>query len=360
MLQNIWEKLLFDQSKWLILLTPFSFLWDLIYRIRRFLYDGYIFKRVTSYTPVISVGNIVLGGSGKTPLTLYIAKYIEQKLQKPLISMQGYRGRYAKSSGFLDKENYLTASSHDFGDEALIYARRLQNPLIVVGKNRLKNLYYYFKKAQPDVIIMDDGYQYLNLNKDLDIVLFDALRPVEDYKIFPRGYLRENLKSLIDADIVGISRIDMVTPEKLKELEGLIGREIIEKKLIIYFKYIIKKILNLNKREEASVEQLKTKKVIVFSGVASPRSFYHLLEEQGIEIFSSYTFKDHHFYTQGEVETICTIAEREDAFILTTEKDIVKLVNITKSPRIFCVEIEIEILKGKIKFHEKIDKILYN
>lgn len=358
MLQNIWQKLLKKQSKLLLLFLPLSILGDLLYRLRRFFYNYGPFKRISFAVPIISIGNLGLGGSGKTPMTLYLANAINQRNKKIAILMRGHKGKFEHSAGVLKTGTRLGHDPIDFGDEAIIYARNLKNASIIVGKKRANNLDYYFSKERPDAVLLDDGFQHLKIFSDLDIVLFDATWPLSYYKSAPVGYFREGLSALKYADYIAIGRVDLVTREKLEQIECLLKKYIRDDVQIGYFKYQFKRILDCNFKNEQELSGLRDQKVVTVTGLASPDSFNQMISALDAKIIQSYSFSDHHYYTESELNKIISYADENNAIILTTEKDVVKIRKVVNNNKIFFLEIELQFVKEEESLKLLVDNLV--
>lgn len=341
-----------------LFLTPFSWLWTFIYRVRRFCYKYGAFEQKKYLVPIVSVGNLTFGGTGKTPFTVWISNYLGSKNKKIVVLTRGYRGKLEKSHGIIRSGRRMGVNPVEFGDEALLLSRRLKNASIVVGRNRAANLEYYFDSEKPDVVVLDDGYQHLKLQRNLNIVLFDATMPMERYKVAPKGYMREGFQSLKDAQIAVIGRVDQVTAEKVSELEKIIRHHGPKELPIIHFSYGPTSIYDFQYRPKLTPEELKGAKAIAVSGIASPESFYQLLSNLGVEIKAQLTYPDHYHYRQSDIDHILKTAREQEAMVITTEKDMVKLRRLTNDQIFHYLEIDIKITKGEIALKQKLEKIL--
>ena len=201
---------------------PLSRLWELIYQIRRFCYHYGLMGRSQFQVPIISIGNLTFGGTGKTPMTMWVSKYFLKRKQGTLILMRGYRGKLENQSGLLKGGTRLGFDPVEYGDEALFWRDIFPVLMLLLGKDEAKTWRFYFQKISPDVVILDDGHQHLELDRDKNIVLFDALMPIDQYRTAPLGYLREGMSALSDADIIVIGRADLVSRDKLSELEDFL------------------------------------------------------------------------------------------------------------------------------------------
>lgn len=328
------------------LISPLAFLWEGFYRVRRFFYTyGYLGQNVFQ-VPIISIGNLTFGGTGKTPFTLWLSEFYARHDLKIMILMRGYRGKLEKSSGILRGGRKLGYNPFDYGDEPLLLARRLESASIVVGRNRSENLRYYFQQEKPDVVLLDDGHQHLKLYRDLNIVLFDALMPLDRYKVAPLGYMREGFTALKAADLVVIGRADQATRENIDELKQLVKNYAPPGTVFAEIGYRPSGIYNARSAKKQSTQSLQGQKVICLAAIASPVSFYALVESLGADIIERHTFPDHHYFSAEEVQEIVATAKERDAMVLTTEKDMVKLRRVSDDDSIHYLEINVVFLDG--------------
>ncbi len=342
----------------MVLLTPLSFLWDGIYRLRRFLYN-YNFIKVESFqVPIISVGNLTFGGTGKTPFTIWLSEYINSKNKKVMILSRGYKGNLENSSGILRSGKKLGFNPFEYGDEALLLVRRLKNAVVVVGKKRRENLEFYFDKETPDVVVLDDGHQHLKLKRDLNIVLFDALMPLDRYKVAPRGYMREGFSALKDADLVVIGRANQAEREKVLALQDIIKSYTPPHINFALMDYTPSGFFNSSYEQILSLEEIQGKKVYCLAGIASPESFFNLVESLGADVIDNIVYPDHHFFKVEEINQILEQAIAHDAYVITTEKDIVKIRRIIDDPRLLYLEISVDFVAGQEETLKTIDKVI--
>ncbi|RPJ77147.1 MAG: tetraacyldisaccharide 4'-kinase [Alphaproteobacteria bacterium] len=254
----------------------------------------------------------------------------------------------------------LNPDPTDYGDEALLYARRLEDATIVVGKKRSENLSFYFPKVEPDVVLLDDGHQHIKIKRKLNIVLFDALMPLSRYKVAPVGYMREGFQALKDADLVVIGRADLAKQEKIKALKELLKPHL---PLGIKFAEIGFRpngFYNSSYDLVYTLDQIRNRKVICMAGIANPQSFFKLLEGLGAEILVTESFPDHHFFKLDEINALLSYAKNEDALIVTTEKDIVRIKKIINDESIVFLEVDIYFLSGENETKEIVDSCFKN
>ena len=337
-----------------LLLVPISFLWEWVYIIRRFAYKFGIFKQFNFKVPIISIGNITFGGTGKTPFTLWMADHFDQLGKETSILMRGYKGKLEHGRGIIRKTGSLGTTPGEYGDEALMLGRRLRNTSVIVGKARGENLLYYFDQELPDVVLLDDGHQHLKVNRRLNFVLFDATMSLSKYKVAPSGYLREGLTALKDADIIVIGRSDQVSKDKVSGLKRLVKPYIGVKTQFCEIGYRPTGFFDYNFQKVYGPSELNERSVICLAGIASPDSFFQMVENLGVVVTQTICFPDHHDFKIHEMMEIVKKAELEDALIITTEKDMVKIRKIMNVDRILYLEIMVQFFTGEEMVKDKI------
>jgi tetraacyldisaccharide 4'-kinase len=273
-----------------------------------------------------------------------------------MILMRGYKGKLENSSGIVERGKRLGVNPADFGDEALLLSRRSKSASVVVGKNRSDNLNFYFEKEKPDIVVLDDGHQHLKLSRCLDIVLFDALMPLSRYKVAPLGYMREGLSALKDADVVVIGRADQVERSTLSELKKFLQPHMSVKSLLCEVRYVPTGLYDSRYQVRFYKDQIQGLKVYCVAGIASPHSFFHLVDSLGAEVMGTEAFPDHHYFETDEMERILERAARLDAVVVTTEKDIVKMRRVVDDEKLLYLEIQVDFLKGEQEFKEIVSK----
>lgn len=331
-------------------------MWETVYRIRRFCYKFGLFSQSRFRLPIISVGNLTFGGTGKTPFTLWLTDYLHSLDARTMILMRGYKGKLEHSSGIVESGRRLGINPADFGDEALLLSRRVKSASVVVGKKRSDNLNFYFEKEKPDVVVLDDGHQHLQLSRSLDIVLFDALMPLSRYKVAPLGYMREGMSALKDAEVVVIGRADQVEHSRLAELKKFLRPHMAAHALLCEICYVPTGLYDSRYRMRFNKEQIPGRKVYCVAGIASPSSFFRLVESLGADVVGRETFPDHHYFESTEMEQILERASRLNAVVVTTEKDIVKMRRVVDDQKLLYLEIQVEFLKGEQEFREIVSK----
>ncbi len=292
------------------LLLVFSLFSKLISRIKNIFYNQGVFKARRAPLPVISVGNISLGGTEKTPMAMELLGRILGQGRRPALVSRGYRGRWEKHGGVLSEGRGLLAGWEEGGDEPFLIARSYPGAGVYVGKNRLASC----RKAAAagfDIAVLDDGFQHRRLARDLDIVLYS---PAE------KTALREPRSALGRADILLIK-----SGGKRNQVSA--GREGSPTKTTFPYSVVSRGLSDLWTEEDVPPDRLVKKSLLAFCGIARPARFLEELQKLGYEIASFLPFPDHHSYPRGSLEKVVKAARRTGAeALITTEKDGLKIV----------------------------------
>ncbi len=266
---------------------------------------------------VISVGNITLGGTGKTALVALISRYLKQQGHKVAILSRGYKRKITNYQ--LPITNYET-----MGDEPYMLKMNLGDVPVVVDTDRIRAAKLAIRDYGADTVILDDGLQQWRIKKDLDIVTIDATRPFGNRKLIPRGILREPLSSLKRADVFILTKTNL-NPDN-QDIKDFLS-SINPQSLIVESTHSPLGFYRLGKRDEfLRLEALAGETVTLISGIADPDSFENLIVSLGINIGLFFRFPDHHNYTKEELDRIIKNSKDKNIdTIITTEKDAVRL-----------------------------------
>jgi tetraacyldisaccharide 4'-kinase len=314
-----------------LLWAPFK-LYELAVRLRVAAYETAYLKPKRLDATVISVGNLTLGGTGKTPLVQYIARYLKSEDHRVAILTRGYA---RKSSGMRvlndpAKRGEVDSSSSylEFGDEPLMLARLLPDVPIVVNKDRYEAGRRAEQSFGSDVLVLDDGYQHLSLARDLNILLIDATDTFGGFEMPPFGRLREPLYGLKRADAVIVTRADRAFDEA--QTQAIIRHYCGDGVPVMYFYSGITALRHLATNEVYEITNFAGWNVAVACGIGNPQAFSDDVLQVGISIVSEKFFRDHHAFTQADLDEITRAAKEAGAdAILTTEKDAVRLEGLT-------------------------------
>ena len=303
-----------------ILLKILSLIYGSVIFIRNKLYDLNILKsKKAEGVEVICIGNIVAGGTGKTPAVQYFVKKYLNEGKKVGILSRGYKGKRKEDLLLVRNDKEILATSVESGDEAYLHALNLKVP-VVVSKDRYKGAIYLRDVCKVDIIIMDDGFQHRKLTKDKNIILIDATNPFGGNDYLPKGRLRESLESLKRADELIITKSNYVNNETLEKIKQRLSKY--EKKISIAT-FSEENFYNMN-GEEKELSIVKDKKILIFSSIANPKIFYETVKRLEPSEIEEIKFEDHHLYKSEEIKNISEKGKDYD-YIVTTEKDIVKI-----------------------------------
>lgn len=291
--------------------------YELVVKIRLFLYKHNILKKYKVNALTISVGNLTTGGVGKTPITAALSKYYKQKGYKIAILSRGYGSKLnIKNVNVLSDGEKIYFDAGIGGDEPYWLAKNCPGVAVLCCASRVKSAKYAVEKLNCDVLIIDDGYQHLQLDRDINLLLIDSIKVFGNKKSLPQGPLRESLKEIERADKIVI--VDKANSNILSFMKDEMQK--LTQKEIIICKMLPDKIYNIKTEEEINED----KKVLAFSAIAQTSQFYNLLTN--FDVVKTIDFPDHHKYTQKDVDNLLNEAKNVGAEILiTTEKDAVKL-----------------------------------
>ncbi len=345
----------------------------IIVKGRRWLYEARIIRDHPLGVQVITVGNLTVGGTGKTPVVEKFARVLTDHGRKVAILSRGYRSNppplaQRVKNIFGRKENTpprvvsdaksLLLNSEDAGDEPFMLASNLKDVVVLVDKDRVKAGRYAIEQYGCDTLLLDDGFQYWKLaGRRQDIVLIDAQQPFGNEHLLPRGTLREPVPHLARANTIFITKSD-------GDCNGLRARMrkhnakagIIE---CVHWPLYFEDVFNPEQRE--NIGWLKGRKVATLSGIAQPESFEQSLVEQGAELVYAKRFADHHRFNQQEILNAINRAKKRRAeVIITTPNDAVRFPKIDRRDLpIYFIRVEIKILAGAKDFEDCVRKICF-
>lgn len=329
---------------------------------RRIAYKFGIFRSFKLPLRVISVGNITMGGTGKTPMVITLADFFREKGKKVAISTRGYGGEYVKSPIALNLDTVSDNEGGYFGDEIYLFKSYLKNVPVFVGKDRVRIIKEALGEVKPHILILDDGFQHFRLKRDLDIVLVNSLNPFGNYSLIPSGSLREPLSSLKRADIFVITKSNLVS--EVTSLKDFL-RKINPSSLIACSAHLFKGLYEFGNEKEIDISTLRDKNIGAICAIGDPDSFEKLLKKEGFKIKISLRFLDHHIFDIGEIKDSIgrCLAQRIDT-IITTEKDIFRLRDFLDvfsgaGIRLVFVKMELALTENKEAFFERVS-VLFN
>ena len=346
-----------------------------IVQFRHWLYDKGIIRRHPLGCLVVSIGNLTCGGTGKTPVVEVFARNLSKKGRKVAILSRGYKSRdrsfweKIKAQGNSKKNEVpprivsdginLLLNSDMAGDEPYMLASNLKDVLVFVDKDRVKSGRYAISEYEVDTLILDDGFQYLDLKPHINIVLVDSTLPFDNHHTLPRGLLREPIKNIRRANYVFLTKSN--GGNHLRHLKRFIEHHNRHAEIIEcchkpqYLENVFKK------DERLPLNTLKGKKIATVCGIASPGGFEDFLSDWGAEIVYKERFADHHTYTLQEMIDFVNNTKAAGAvWILTTEKDAVRMPRMSRRDvPFYFLRIEIDILSGIESFDQCISRICF-
>jgi tetraacyldisaccharide 4'-kinase len=322
-----------------------------VVRSRSLFYSLGLLKTKTLLCPVISVGNITVGGTGKTPLVIALAKGLMGRGIPVAILSRGYKGKKTSQPVVSDGKTILL-SPEESGDEPFLMAQACKGIPVLVGKNRFITGRIALQRFGVKGLLLDDGYQHLPIHRDINILLIDSHIGFGDHHLLPRGILREPLSHLRRANLFLLTKVE--DPEISQPLEKKI-HEIHPSSQVFHSHYEPVSLID-PKEEQEELHSLKGKKILALSGIANPNTFSSLLRKCGMEIVREAIFPDHHLYATKDLSFIKEKSKGVDC-IVTTEKDMVKLkkLNIDHLP-LRALRIEVKIWEEK-EFYQKVLEI---
>jgi tetraacyldisaccharide 4'-kinase len=355
------------------ILRGLSWIFTVIVQIRLWLYKHRIIRPNTLGCQVISVGNLTVGGTGKTPVVEVFARNLQQQGRKVAILSRGYKskeipfhqkiiqriatGKIEAPPRVVSDGKRLLLDSWTAGDEPYMLASNLPDVSVVVDKDRVKAGKYAIKEMGCDTLILDDGFQYLKLGHRLDIALVDRTNPFGGGHLLPRGLLREPMRNIKRAGFIFITKCGNGGEPELKEQL----RRLNPHAEISECRHAAKYLKDVFGDMTYDLDALSGMKIAAVSGIAVPESFENALRNFGAEIVYTRRFADHHRFTQQEViNTINRSIQRGAEAILTTEKDAVRFPFVDRRdiPILF-MRVEIEMLSGEEEFMDWISRICF-
>jgi len=317
--QLYYRKLIAGQVKgWIaaflrLLLSLAAYLYLALITLRNFLYDAGILKVHRVNAAVISIGNVTAGGTGKTPLVIWLCNLLGEKGVPCAILTRGYK---AAQNSQLKTQSYI--------DEPAVIAESCPNATVIINPNRVAGAREAIENFNAKVLIMDDGFQHRRLARDLDIVAIDAACPFGYERLLPAGLLREPPTALKRAHAVVLTRCDQVADADLTKLEHQLNA--INPNMTIAASVHSPVCVKTAEGTQIKPEQLKGKNAFAFCGIANPDAFFTTLKALGLNLVGISPYNDHYHYNAGDIADICEAAKKLNAnLVLTTQKDWTKI-----------------------------------
>jgi len=312
---------------------PLSRLYETIINARNSLYESGVFKSYSLGVLTVSIGNITVGGTGKTPLVAYVAEVLAETGEKVCILTRGYGRENPRKRVLVSDGEHILADVKKAGDEPFELARKLAGKAVVVADaNRTAAGVWAREKFGITAFVLDDAFQHRRVRRDLDIVCVDATNPFGNGKILPSGILREPLRNLNRADAVVITRANLA--KDISNIKSEISKYN-SACLIFISENRISRLIELDEFHTGKAQsspnatdngQRMTDKSLAFCALGNPNNFFEQLCDEQFNVIAAQTFSDHHFYQQSDIEKLVEKANQTGAeVLLTTAKDAVKL-----------------------------------
>jgi len=294
--------------------------------------------------PVISIGNLSLGGTGKSTTVLYLARRLQEQGLVPAVVTRGYRRGSSNSVELVSAGRGLLLTPEQAGDEAAMLAQMLAGVPVAVGKRRERVIQLLRQQTAAQIVLLDDGFQYFRMRRALDIVLVDASRAKPQERLFPAGCLREPWTHLRRADQVWLTHADQVPLESRERLEQFLRRQAPGLAVVLTRHRLTG--LRGPQGERCPPQDLAGVRVLAVSGLGNPESFEQTLRQAGAEVVPR-RYPDHHPYSSRDLQVIAKEkATKQAELVIITENDAVK-VNLADYPDLWVAECELEILRGE-------------
>ncbi len=340
------------------ILRLFSLIYGLGVAITLSLYQFGFLKQHRLACHVISLGNITVGGTGKTPTAQRLAAAIRDMGYRVVILNRGYRARWRGDVGIVSDGHKIYMSVNEAGDEAYQLAKNLPGVPVVIGKDRTVTGNYAVEELKAEVIILDDGYQHWQLARDIDIVLIDTLNVFGNNFLLPRGTLREPLTNLNRAHAFLLTKVDQSSDDTREIIRDTLNRYnataiVVES---IHNPQCFIEIEDWYKNARANIlplEALQGRRVTAFSAIGNPSSFEQTIMDVGAELVDSLRYPDHHEYTMAEMQSIVQkVSDNKNVdALITTEKDAVKIpsefIYSFRPLPVYVLGIEVEFVDGQ-------------
>ncbi len=305
----------------LLVLTPVAWLYSLVLRLRAVLYKSGIVKTHRLPRPVVSIGNITVGGTGKTPVTAYIARFFLAQGYRVAVLSRGYGGALEGQTCVVSDGASIMLGARECGDEPYLLAATVPGLMVIIGPDRYAAGQLAMQQLAPDIFLLDDGFQHVRLHRDLNILLMDFSRPFGNNLTLPAGILREPVAAARRADLMIFTRSPKGAgiPAATGGIPACVSC------------HTIGGLLPLNGGPPAPFSHYSGQTVLAFAGIADPDSFFAGLRAEGLNPVQTLNFPDHVVYNTERCAEIAEALRSSGAdFLVTTEKDGVKLRGLTQ------------------------------
>jgi len=339
-------------------LLPISWLYALFMVCRNKAFDWGFLKSYDAGVPVISVGNLTVGGTGKTPLVEFIVRHCIRRNKRATIISRGY-GRSSRGVVIVSDGRSVLANAWNGGDEPVQMALKFPSARVVVAERRVDAARTAVERLDSEVLVLDDGFQHRYLKRDLDIVVIDSRYNPAHEMTLPAGMRRESMSGLQRAGVVALSRVE--NESAIVDAMPILRRWYTGP--VVAYRYGTTSICRFSDRASFSVEEFKGKSALAFSGIGDHEGFLQEVQRRGVIIKADRRFSDHHAYTIADIKGLCILMmEVEADCCLTTQKDAIRLLEhageamrLFESHPLYYTLITVEMVYGKAEFLQMID-----
>jgi tetraacyldisaccharide 4'-kinase len=325
--------------------------------VRNALYDAGILRAARAGVPVVSIGNVAVGGAGKTPATIAVARRLLGRGRRVAILSRGY-GAAGAGPRVVSDGTRLLLDAAEGGDEPVLVARRLPGTPVLCGPRRADLARAAVRDHGAEALLLDDGFQHRALARDLDVVVLDAANPFGNGRLLPAGPNREPRSALRRAGLVWLSRVDQADGDRLDGLRALArgetGRDPVESR------HAPVGLVDGALAPAGGVEGLRGRRVLLLAGIARPGGFRRTLADLGAEVAAEAVFPDHHQFSPADLDVARRTADAARCeLVVTTEKDAVRLpAGAAADPRVRAVAIEAQVVRGGEQLEAALDAAL--
>lgn len=320
------------------LLTPLSWLYGGLIHLRNLSYDKEVLASTKLPAFVISIGNLSVGGAGKTPMTIFLAQTLQQAGWRVVMVARGYR-REGRGTCLVSDGEKILADLREAGDEPLLLAQACPGVPVIVDRNKTHAAAVAVEKFDPQIILVDDGLQHRRLRRDLNLVLMPASFFLHTPRLLPAGPLREPITSLRRAQFLLLTGLTDLPPSQ-QALVWERCKRFGARAFALDFQ--ARALISLHTRETFPIKQLLAKRVVLVSGIAQPERFHLMIQTLGAQIVHTMRFPDHYNYRANAAEHIAnTFAKTRSDLLITTSKDAVKLRRFECLARLPCFVLDI-------------------
>ena len=330
-------------------MTALALIYGFVVKSRTLLYERGWLSRSRLPCTVLSVGNLTVGGTGKTPIVILLAQWLLARGRRVAILSRGYR-RNSRIPRLLisDGQNILTGPQES-GDEPFLIARRCPGAVVAVGPDRYGLGQWVLERIAVDYVLLDDGFQHLALQRDVDLLLIDTSDSAGLCQLLPSGRLREPLSAATRATALVLTRVDEKTNvhEILHPIEAAIGQKVQP----ILTRFQVRSLMHVSTGNTHDSNWLKGKRVLIFSGIGNTGSFRDTVSDLDARILDELVFPDHYAYTDQDLHAVRDRMQNCGAeLILTTEKDAVKIESLlTPHDPMWAIRFDVEMISAELR-----------